>query len=304
MLYQRVTLVETPKGKFVVKYWDPKNHTFTKNWKNLPRFLTAEAKLLIYLNRKKFPAQYPIKTKTNRYIQKMNELIYMITKFVRGRNPGVVFRDVKIVGYYLGLLHHLTDSYKDIPERKLIDTIMTYRKDFRLLKDVIGRKSVLAIDNEIKKTISSFPELYSLESQKCVCHGHPCRKHFYIKNNKVSGIIDFDTSGIDYAVSDLGLAIPHFCFRGRILSPKLLIIFLRGYLAGRKIIHLNEIKSVYPSVRLALIEYTLWEINDSIVMFKRKPKINNIMAWKKLEHLNQSRNKETFEEIVKRVFLQ
>jgi hypothetical protein len=38
-------------------------------------------------------------------------------------------------------------------------------------------------------------------------------------------------------------------------------------------------------------------------MFKRKPKINNIMAWKRLEHLNQLQNKESFEEIIKRVFL-
>lgn len=296
-LYQRITLIKTSKGKFVIKYWDPKNHIFAENWKSLPKLLASQGRLLDYLNGKKFPVPHLIKTKTSRYIQKIDDRIYMITTFITGRKPELSLRDISIVGYSLGLMQRLTNSYNDMPENKLIDTILTYRKKFGILKDVIGEKTVMEIDNEIELTVSALPDLNDL--QKCVCHGDLSREHIFIKNGNLSGIIDFDTSGIDYAVSDLGVAMLHFCFTENNLSPKLLTVFLKAYLRGRKYIHAKEIKAVYPSLQLALIKYTLWEINDINLVFKRKPKITDIVFWKRLKHLNQLRNKEIFEEIVK-----
>src|SRR3989344_2926424 len=195
---QTTLLLETSKGKFVLRYYE-----------NRPlKHVLFEVQLFNYLRDKNFPVPAVIKNRSGEFSSLYNEKPYIIIEFVEGehgKNPNDFFNSeeatevVKIIAH----LHSLTKDYNPeyFKDREVFDAKYCWREFEQKHSHLVTTEKGKWFKAELDKLEfpASLPE--------GLCHADLNYGNFLFRNGKIVAVLDFDMSFHTYLIYDIASLI-------------------------------------------------------------------------------------------------
>jgi homoserine kinase type II len=185
-------LLETSKGKAVLRYYESRTE-------NYARF---EMNVLAYLTQHDYPCPAPIKNKQGEYIGSYQNKPFGLLEFLEGEHSDRESHGGQIAAA-LGKLHTLTIDYK--PEyfeaRDTYDPASCIRNAMTGVKKIRSEFEANERLGWLKTELNrlQFPE--TLPKGVCHCDTHP--SNFLYKANKLVAVLDFDDASYVYLLYDI-----------------------------------------------------------------------------------------------------
>lgn len=253
-------LIFTDKSKYILRLCGTK----AKGRDRTHKEILSEIKLLNFLFKNRIPVPNPIKL-NNKFvisrksilggkIDKRHGICYEYLEKRAVKNPSSV--QCFAVGEILGKIHNLTSNFKCQYKRRSWDLESTkgYFKEVKDdLKNKFLQKHKFVESIETAFDYLNFPE----KLPSGVIHEDLGKRHVLFKNNKISGILDWDRSYYGKFILDLGQAIRGWCFDNwKRFNKEKFYSVLRGYESQRKLTSLEK-KYLLKSIKFAFIERAL-----------------------------------------------
>jgi Ser/Thr protein kinase RdoA (MazF antagonist) len=195
---QTTILLETDKGKFVLRYYE--NRT--------DKHVQFEVKLFDFLRSKSYPVPLVIKNSSDEFSSKYKGKPYIIIEFVEGvhgKNPNDSFDEAEAgeVIKAVAQLHKLTENNRleFFKSREVFDIdycLGEYHKQSRT-KDKDKRENWLKKELEKLELPDTMP--------KGLCHADLNYGNFIFRDGKIVAVLDFDMSFYYYLVYDIASLI-------------------------------------------------------------------------------------------------
>lgn len=238
-----VYILETTKGKFVLKILEMANLNYLK----------YQIKLINFLRERKIPVQKIIKTNNNNFFLKYNGKRILLLKFIEGKTPKALSdKLVKDIANKMGLMH------KHFLKLKLHGEHI-WKKDhaFKKLDKNLKKVNEFNFNEEENNLLKDMRKIDRKKLRKSVVHGDCHSVNLLIKDDKLKSIIDWDDAHEDYLIYDLSTFIMHSFVRKTKVNKKQIKIFLIEYQTKIKL-NEEEKKALYFFIKqrfLAVIEW-------------------------------------------------
>lgn len=195
---QTTLLLETSKGKFVLRYYEnrPQKHVL------------FEVKLFNYLRSNNYPVPAIIKNRLGDFSGTYKEKPYIILDFIEGEhgnNPNDFFNDAQAIEVVkvVAQLHNLTKDYNPeyFLDREPFDVKYCWKQFESKHPHLVGDEKGKWFRAELDKL--EFP----VSLPKGLCHADLNYGNFLFISGKVVAVLDFDMSFHTYLIYDLASLI-------------------------------------------------------------------------------------------------
>jgi len=220
---QRQYLLETVKGKFVVKF------ELAKSEMELKR----ELDLMLFLRKHGFPCYSPLADRRGRHYREGEPGFVVVFRQIDGRYvapPNLTSGQLENIGRVLADLHLIGKAYK-----KGVDNRFAFERVSEVYNDARGR-----LPQYFKRIIRTFDEeveylRHYLEGKlpKGIIHGDLFPEKLRIKGDKVVAVLDFESASRGKFIFDLANAVNFLCFDNGRYSLKRFEALISGYEALR-----------------------------------------------------------------------
>lgn len=245
-------LVETIKGKFILKIDEVKSEIEVKR----------EQDLLSFLRKHGFPCPIPLSDRNNRHYRDLNGRALSVYRHVDGRTidpeyitPG----QLENVGRVLADLHLIGKAYKKGIENRLgFERVAEIYFDVRSRLPHYFKKITRTLDDEVEYLH------HYLESKlpKGIIHGDLFGDNIMFKGDKVVAVLDFEAACRGKFIFDLATVVNTFCFEAANgYSLKKFEMLIGGYEALRTL-SLAEWDAFPNELRFAAFRFCVTRLRD------------------------------------------
>ena len=267
----KVYLLKTTKGKFILKVFEKAEFDFIKFQNEIIDFL-----------KNTIPTPQNILTTDKKFYFKYKNTNMTIQKVILGIHPKrVTERIIKETSFYLGKLDKKLQKIK-IKEYDSWGNHIFRKKGHIKILNVDYKKDYERILRELEKMdFSKFKRGY--------IHADFGKVNILVKKNKLKAIIDWDDCHKDYYAYELAVFIVDFLFDKRGLNKKYLVLSVKEYEKNIKLSE-DEKKVLYYLIKHRFI--------SSFVHVLELKTVNNKWAKKRIRDYNNF-NKISLEEFIK-----
>ncbi|MFQ5666578.1 MAG: homoserine kinase [Candidatus Binatia bacterium] len=244
-------LVETTKGKFLVKIDEVKSEMEVKR----------ELDLLVFLRKHGFPCPMPLSDRRGRQYRERDGKLLSVYRYIDGHfvepadlTPG----RLENVGRVLADLHLIGKAYK-----KGIDNRFAFERVEEVYLDARGR-----LPHYFKRIIRTLDEeveylTHYLEGKlpKGIIHGDLFHDNIKFKGEKVVAVLDFEAACRGKFIFDLATAVNALCFEEGRYSLKKFEALIAGYEALRTL-SLAEWDAFPNELRFSAFRFTVTRLRD------------------------------------------
>ncbi|MDP2598203.1 MAG: homoserine kinase [Candidatus Liptonbacteria bacterium] len=258
---QTTILIETTKGKFVLRYYENRS----------PKHVLFEVRLFNYLRNKNYPVPAIIKNRRGGFSGKYNGKPYIIIEFVDGRhckNPNDFFDsgEAAEVVRVVAELHNLTEAYSPryFKDREVFDAEYCWREfkgtHPRLIKNAKGKW----FHNELGKL--KFPD----SLPRGLCHADLNYGNFLFRGGKVVAVLDFDMSFRTNLIYDVASLIYWWAWPPRShLRENEAGLIVGEYIKTRGLTGLEK-AHIYDALKLIILLGIIWSGEEDFAENKAK----------------------------------
>jgi len=260
-------LLETTKGKYVLRYYESRPE----------KYALFEANILQYLNAHSYPCPAPIRNIHGKFLGKYKNKPFALFEFMEGKHENNS-ENYKKIAKAIGQLHKITSGYKpkDYKTRDSYDP-KSCLKNANLNSKKIKSKSEAKIRLEwLNKELKKLKLTNNLPKGICHCDTHP--SNFLYKNQQLSAVLDFDDASYIPRIYDIANMIyfwawPH---KKKILFDKAKEL-LKEYSKYRKLTEIEK-KHLYDFLKMVIFMSIGWFIHNNDDYFSEKKKIEYLNA--------------------------
>lgn len=245
-------LVETVKGKFVLKIDEVKSEIEVKR----------EQDLLTFLRKHGFPCPVPLPDRNSRHYRDHDGKSLSVYRYIDGRivdAEHVTSGQLENVGRVLADLHVIGKAYKKgIENRFGFDRVAEIYFDVRGRLPHYFKKITRTLDDEVEYLH------HYLEGKlpKGIIHGDLLADKLMFKGDKVVALLDFDTACRGKFIFDLATAVNALCFTAKKgYSLKKFESLIGGY-EGLRTLSLAEWDAFPNELRFAAFRFTVTRLRD------------------------------------------
>ena len=237
----------------------------------------------------------PLKDENDNRINSLGKKKYSIFTFVEGKSLSTWNKnDCYEIGQQLGKFHSLTQEHTFKKENNF--SVQSWVKIFSKCSTKINN---IIPDgyNLIKKEINYLEKEWYKEIPFGIIHADLFPDNVLFKKNKVSGIIDFYFSCIDYWLYDLSIVLNAWSFVNGSFIKDNFINIIKGYTSIRNLTN-NEKKYINIFLRGSAMRFLLTRLNDKIFTKKKSlTKIKNPLDFFEILnfHIN---NPDIYEDLI------
>ena len=244
-------LLETARGKFVVKIDEVKSEIEVKR----------ELDLLLFLRKHGFPCPVPLADRRGRHYRDWGGKQLSVYRYIDGHvvDPeDLTAAQLENVGRVLADLHLISKAYK-----KGVDNRFGFERVAEIYADVRGRlphyfkKIIRTLDEELE-----YLQNY-LENKlpKGIIHGDLFPDNLMFKGEKVVAVLDFEAAGRGKFIFDLATAVNALCFEDGRYALKRFEALIAGYEALRTL-SLAEWDAFPNELRFSAFRFTVTRLRD------------------------------------------
>ncbi|MFA6534171.1 MAG: homoserine kinase [Patescibacteria group bacterium] len=254
-------LLETTKGKFVLRYYENRS----------ARHVLYEVNILNYLKKKNFPVAVPLQNSAGKFIGQYKSKPYIIIEYIDAKsikNPNNISsrEELSEVIKVVAKLHNITKKYKPNyasyhQKQDIKHCLEEYKKHPRKLQKKVREGW---FKNELAKL--ELPAALP----KGVCHADLNNTNFLFKNRQVVVLLDFDVSFYTYLIFDVANLIYWWAW-----SPKkgfdmdLVNYIVKQYSKHRKLNNLEQ-NHIYDALKLIILLGISWSEDGDFEPEKKK----------------------------------
>lgn len=246
-----IHLLETTKGKFVLRVDEVKSESEVRR----------ELDLLAFLRKHAFPCPHPVQDRTGRFYRECQGKCASVYKYCEGRAPSVGrLRQIQLeaIGRALGELHVIGKGYK-----KGIDNRFGFERIADLYLSVRGRlphyfrKVARTLDDEI----DYLTRYLEGKLPKGVIHGDLFADNLLFRGDKLTAVLDFDAACRGKFIFDIATAVNALCFIDGGYSLERFRYLLQGYETVRTL-SLAEWDAFPNELRYSSLRFTVTRMHD------------------------------------------
>jgi len=247
-------LIETPKGKYVVKIDEVKSEIEVKR----------ELDLLLFLRKHGFPCPVPSADRRGRHYREWNGKSLSVYRHIDGHfvDPeDLTSGQLENVGRVLADLHLIGKAYKKgVDNRFGFDRVAEVYFDARGRLPVYFKRIIRTLDEEIEYLN------HYLEGKlpKGIIHGDLLYDKIKFKGEKVVAVLDFDAAARGKFIFDLANAVNVLCFEGGRYLLKKFESLISGYEALRTL-SLAEWDAFPNELRFSAFRLAVTRLRDFFV---------------------------------------
>jgi len=280
-------LLKTTKGKFAFRLYENRSK----------EYILFEVNILNYFNKHNFPCAMPIRNVHGELISKFQNKYFSIFQYIDGSHIKKPTNSIlPIIATKLAQLHNLSKGYKP----KYYNFRESHEPDFvrqtvkERSKKVKSKKECSRKSNLIEEELNKLKFPGSLP--KGVNHCDYDFANIKIKNNKITGILDFDDSCYTYLVFDIGSLIYYWaCIQEKDFkfNFKKANLLMKSYAKTRKMT-LVEKRHIFDGLKMVILVYLGWFFAnkyEGIDIFK--------VSYNQLEFLNKLGREEFYNKLFK-----
>lgn len=258
---QTTALLETNKGKFVLRYYENRSK----------KHVLFEVQLFNYLHSKNYPVPTIIKNHSGNFSHEYKNKPYIILEFIGGehsKNPNDFFDDNQVseVVKAIAQLHNLTLHYKPkyFKDREPFDVAYCWKEFQKKHSKIVKSEKGKWLKNELKQL--EFPT----SLPKGLCHADLNYGNFLFKNEKITAVLDFDMSFYTYFIYDIASLIywwtwpPQKGFKEKETAQ-----IITEYSKWRKLT-IEEKNHVYDAIKLIILLGISWSGEEDFESEKTK----------------------------------
>jgi homoserine kinase type II len=248
---QTNVLLKTSKGKFAFRLYENRSK----------EYILFELNVLYYLNKHEYPCAMPIRNLHGKLISKFKRKYFAIFEYIDGnhiKKPAALI--LPEIAKKLAALHNISQGYKP----KYFEFRESHEPKF-VLKTIREIQTKVKSKQERSRKVKFIKEeLIQLKFPGSLPKGvNHCDYDFAnikLKNNMISGILDFDDSCYTYLVFDIGSLVYYWAwiqekdFKFNFKKAKILI---KSYSKKRKM-SVIEKKHVFDGLKMQILVYMGW----------------------------------------------
>ena len=244
-------LLETKKGRFIIKIDEIKSELETKQ----------EIELVLFLKRHGFPCVQPLRTRKGKYYHDVQSKFISVSKFIDGTERSVEdlsLAHLETLGHTLANLHLIGRGYKKgIDNRFSYPKIAATYRDFRKDLPTHLKNIVRVMDDEF-----SYLENY-LDNNlpKGLIHGDFFADNVRFKGSRLIGVLDFEAACRAKLIYDLATAVNALCYLDGRYQINRFEALISGYESLRPL-SLPEWDSFPNELRFSALRFTVTRIKD------------------------------------------
>ena len=241
---QKVYILRTSKGKYLLKFMDNTKLDFKK----------FRIKLIDYLDKEKIPVAKIIHTKSgNPFLLKENNLIIM-QEFIEGFIPKR-FSDklVKDIARDIGLLSQVLRRVKGT--KKYTWGEYQFKTPLKWGSESFKGFNLKENMNSILKALR---KINRKKLRRSLIHGDLTDVHLLVKNDKLNAIIDWDDAHEDFLIQEIAVFIARTFVTGTKVQKDKIRLFMREY-QKRTRLNKEEKKALYYFIRLRHLGGVSWQ---------------------------------------------
>jgi homoserine kinase type II len=244
-------LVETAKGKFLVKIDEVKSEMEVKR----------ELDLLIFLRKHGFPCPVPLTDRRGRHYRERHGKLLSVYRYIDGHcvdADDLTPSQLENVGRVLADLHVIGKAYK-----KGIDNRFGFERVAEVYYEARGR-----LPHYFKRIIRTLDEEieylgHYLEGKlpKGIIHGDLFPDNIKFKGDKIVAVLDFEAACRGKFIFDLATAVNALCFESGMYSLRKFEALIAGYEALRTL-SLAEWDAFPNELRFSAFRFTVTRLRD------------------------------------------
>jgi len=244
-------LIETSKGKFLVKIDEVKSELEVKR----------ELDLLLFLRKHGFPCRAPLADRRGRHCRDWSGKLLSVSRYIDGRKvdpDDLTHAQLENVGRVLADLHLISKAYKKgVDNRFGFERVAETYADVRVRLPHYLKKIVRTLDEELE-----YLQNY-LESKlpKGIIHGDLLVENILFKGDKIVALLDFEAAGRGKFIFDLATAVNALCFEEGRYALKRFEALISGY-EGLRTLSLAEWDAFPNELRFSAFRFTVTRLRD------------------------------------------
>jgi homoserine kinase type II len=244
-------LLETNRGKFVVRFQAPKSEIELKR----------EIDLLSFLRKHGIPTSVPLSDSKGRYCSEWGERQLAVYKFVEGHRVAVedlTPGQLENIGRLMGDLHVLGKAYK-----KGVDNRFGFERVAEIYAGVRGRlpQYLKKITRTLDEEVEYLRNYLETKLPKGIIHGDLVAENLRFKGDKVTEVFGFESAARGKFIFDLAAAVNALCFENGGYSLKRFEALITGYEALRTL-SLAEWDAFPNELRFSAFRFTVARLRD------------------------------------------
>ena len=242
-------LLTTNKGKYVLRYYEHRSK----------EYVVFEIDILNYFHKHNYPCAMPVKNIQGKFIGKHKGKYYVLYNYIPGRhlkklNKAQFHELVK----HSALLHNISIDYKP----KFYQYRESKSKEFILktAKQEAQKSKKIMRYTFIKKRL----KLLQLPNKlpKGIIHGDFDKANIKFKEDKITGILDFDDACYTFLVYDIGMLILYWAwFYYKKLKLDIAREIIAIYNKYRKLSEIEKIH-IYDALQWVILVFMAFFIHD------------------------------------------
>jgi homoserine kinase type II len=273
---QTTLLLETSKGKFVLRYYENRSL----------EHVLFEIHIFNYLYERNFPVPVVIKNSLGELYSIYREKPYIFTEFIigkHGKNPNDFFeiKEAIEVVKIVARLHNLTKNYNPeyFKNREPFDVNYCWREFVKKHSELVKTKKGEWLKNELSKL--EFP----LILPKGLCHGDLNYGNFLFRNGKIIAVLDFDMSFYTYLIYDIADLIYWWAWPPKKgFKEKQAIQIVKEYSKWRKLSQVEQ-KHIFDALKLIILVSISWSEEGDFEKEMKKVELLNSIGREKFQQL-------------------
>ncbi len=244
-------LLETAKGKFLVKVDEVKSESEVRR----------ELDLLAFLRKHSFPCPHPLQDRTGRYYREHENKCVSVFKYQEGKIlPVLRLRPshLEAIGRTLGELHVIGKGYK-----KGIDNRFSFERTADLYLSVRAR-----LPNYFRKIVRTLEDEVEyltryLEGKlpKGIIHGDLFADNLLFRGDRLMAVLDFEAACRGKFIFDIATAVNALCFVDGSYSLDRFRYLMQGYESVRTL-SLAEWDAFPNELRYSSLRFTVTRLHD------------------------------------------
>ncbi len=241
-----VYIIDTTKGKFVLKIFEGSSIGFIK----------YQIKIMDFLANEKIPIPIIIKTRNKKSLLIHKNKRILIQKFVEGKSPKKLSdKLIKDLAKKIGMMN------KSLLKLKLKGKSWEEDHEFKPLNQKVNKIGNFNFKEEENILMNDLREINRKKLRKGIVHGDCHTVNLLISNEKLKAIIDWDDVHKNYLIYEISTFIVHSFIKEKRVKKKQIKLFLKEY---QKQIKLNseERKAIYYFIKQRLLGIIEWHIKQ------------------------------------------
>jgi homoserine kinase type II len=244
-------LLETAKGKFLVKIDEVKSEIEVKR----------ELDLLLFLRKHGFPCPAPLADRRGRHCRDWDGKLLSVYRNIEGRliaAEDLSSGQLENIGRVLADLHLISKAYKKGVENRFgFERVADVYGDVRSRLPSYLKKIVRTLDEEIEY-LQSYLEN---KLPKGIIHGDLFSDNILFRGEKVVAVLDFEAAGRGKFIFDLATAVNALCFEDGRYALRRFEALIAGYEALRTL-SLAEWDAFPNELRFSAFRFTVTRLRD------------------------------------------